>query len=77
MAYRQKTGAPRQGRPPQYLFTITKDFAETWDTFCKKVEEESTTKSKLMRKAIEEYITPSKPSKPRGKPFMKTSIQKL
>ena len=38
MAYRQKTGAPRQGRPPQYLFTITKDFTETWDTFCKKVE---------------------------------------
>ncbi len=77
MAYRKKTDAPRQGRPPQYLFTITKDFAETWDTFCKKVEEQNTTKSNLMREAIEEYITPSKPQKRQGKPFMSTSIQKL
>jgi ribosomal protein S17E len=77
MAYRRKTDAPRQGRPPQYLFTITDDFAETWDAFCKKVQEESTTKSKLLRQAIQEYITPTKQNKPRGKPFMSTSIQKL
>tara|TARA_R100000458_G_C8275533_1_gene250626 strand:- start:1818 stop:2006 length:189 start_codon:yes stop_codon:yes gene_type:complete len=54
MAYKKIDDHPRQGRPPQYLLTITDGYHSAWKKFLKEAERQNRPVSELLRQVIKE-----------------------